>query len=140
MTEFVLEKMKQWLMSCPLWEGRLFVDCHDGRPGSAGLYPAGVEQVQRREDVLGNVTAVYRCHFDLLRVTTGQQDNTQNAHWLLEFQNWVHQQCCQGLAPKFGDEPAREQIRAEKGRLKSAPQTGTGIYTVHLTAEFVWKG
>ena len=61
MMENVIEKMKQWLMTCPLWEGALFVDHHAGRPGSAGLYPVGVEQVERREDVLGNVTAVYRC-------------------------------------------------------------------------------
>ena len=140
MNDSILQAMIQWLKTCPIWEGQLFVDFHDGNPGSVGLYPAGVEEIDRREDVLGNVTARYRCHFELLRITAGQQDNTGAAVWLLQFQEWVRQQSRLGLTPTFGQEPAREQIRAEKGKLKSASQTGTGAYSVHLTAEYVLKG
>lgn len=132
----MLETMIAWLKTYPGWADTLYVDYTDGVPGSAGLYPAGVEEVSRKEDVLGNLQVRYKAHFDLDRITTGQQDNTENAAWLLEFQDWVRQQSGAGLAPTFGDEPDREHIRAEKGKLKSASQTGTGTYTVHLTAEY----
>lgn len=137
MKETILQAMTDWLKTCPLWEDTLFVDYTDGIPGKSGLYPGGVEEISRREDVLGNVTARYRCHFDLVRITAGQQDNRENAAWLLKFQDWVRQQDRAGLAPKFGTEPSREHIRAEKGKLKSASQTGTGTYVVHLSAEYV---
>lgn len=134
-----LEKLRQWLLTYPKWDagGLLYIDYTDGVPGNSGLYPAGLEEVSRREDVLGNVTVGCRYHFALYRVTTGQADNRDNAQWLLDFQSWVRAQSQAGLAPTFGDEPAREQIRAEKGRLHKASQTGTGTYTVTLTADFV---
>lgn len=134
-----LEKVRQWLLSYPKWEegGLLYIDYTDAVPGNAGLYPSGLEMVSRREDVLGNVTVQNRYHFALYRVVTGQEDNTQNAQWLMEFQQWVQSQSVAGLAPQFGDEPARERMRAEKGKLKEASQTGTGTYMVTLTAEFI---
>ena len=91
----------------------------------------------RREDLLGNVTVGYRCRFALYRVTAGGCENGENAQWLLEFQRWVQAQSAAGLAPTFGDDPARERIRAEKGRLYQASQPGTGTYTVTLTADYV---
>ena len=134
-----LEKVRRWVQTFPQWEEQLHIDYTGAVPGNAGLFPVGMEEVGRREDVLGNVTVSCRCRFSLYRVTTGQGDNTHNAQWLLDFQNWIQAQSAAHLAPAFGDEPAREQIRAEKGRLKNASQTGTGIYAVELTAEFVKK-
>lgn len=132
-----LEKMTTWLQTFPLWqEESLSVDYVDALPGNAGLYPEGLEQVSRREDVLGNVTVENRLHFVLYRVTAGQQDNRENSLWLLELQSWVQQQSAAGLVPSFGDVPHRERISAQKGKLKSASQTGTGKYTVNLTVEF----
>lgn len=132
-----LEKMTAWLQTFPLWQGEtLYVDYVDAVPGNAGLYPEGLEQVSRREDVLGNVTVKNRLHFVLYRVTAGQQDNRENSAWLLELQKWVQEQSAAGLAPSFGDAPHRERICAQKGKLKSASQTGTGTYTVNLTVEF----
>lgn len=136
----MLEKIISWLKTCPLWEDTLTVDYHSGTPGSGGLYPAGVEELNRREDVLGNVTIRCRAHFDLMRVTPGQRDGYDNALWLLQFQDWVQTQSRMGLAPTFGSEPDREVIRAQKGKLSRASQTGTGIYTVHLSADYVIKG
>lgn len=133
-----LEKMTAWLQTFPLWqENRLHVDHLDAVPGNAGLYPGGLEEVARREDVLGYVTVQNRLHFVLYRVTPGQQDNGENSRWLLEFQTWVQKQCALGLAPHFGDDPTQERIRAEQGKLKSASQTGTGKYAVAITAEYV---
>lgn len=136
----MLEKLISWLKTFPLWEDTLTVDYNRGTIGSAGLYPGGVEEIERREDILGNVTVRNRAHFDLTRVTTGQQDSYDNAAWLLAFQDWVQTQSRKGLAPVFGSEPAREVIRAKQGKLKTASQTGTGTYTVHLTADYVIKG
>ena len=134
-----IEKLRQWLLTYPAWDagGLLYIDYTDGVPGNSGLFPAGVEEVSRREDLLGNVTVGYRCRFALYRVTAGGCENGENAQWLLEFQRWVQAQSAAGLAPTFGDDPARERIRAEKGRLDRASQTGTGTYTVTLTADFV---
>ena len=140
MKENILEKAVAWLKKCPMWGERLTVDYTDGLPGSVGLFPLGVEEISRREDVAGGVSTHCRCVFHLDRVTEGQQDNTENARWLLAFQDWVRQQSLAGLAPVFGHEPAREHIRAEKGRLHKASQTGTAIYRVVLTAEFVLQG
>lgn len=134
-----LEKVRQWVLTYPQWgEGtQLHMDYTDAVPGNGGLYPTGQEEVSRREDVLGNVTVQCRYRFSLYRVTTGQEDNGANAQWLMGFQQWVQQQSAAGLAPKFGDAPEKEWIRAEKGKLGEASQTGTAVYAVTLTAEFV---
>ncbi len=133
----VLEKLRQWLMTFPQWDGnRMEIDYTDGVPGHTGLYPTGLQELRRREDVLGNITADCRYVFSLYRLTHGQQDNEENAQWLLALQDWVQAQSAAGLAPTFGDVPAGERLRAENGRLKSADQTGTAVYAVTLTAEF----
>ena len=132
-----LEKVRQWLLSYPKWEegGVLYVDHTDAVPGNGGLYPLGLEELSCREDLLGNVTVQCRLRFTFYRVTAGQ-DQT-HAQWLLDFQQWVQQQSAAGLAPKFGDERHKERLRAEKGKLSEASQTGTGTYAVTLTAEFI---
>lgn len=129
----MLETMKTWLMTYPGWEGTLQFDYLDAVPSSNGLYPRGVAELSRREDVLGNVKVRYGCSFLLRRTAaTGEE----NARWLLNFQNWVAEQDMLGLAPKFGDEPKTERIRAFEGRLDSHKQVGSALYTVQLTAEF----
>ena len=131
-----LEKMVQWLKTFPLWEDDLHIDDLGAAPSNTGLYPGGLEEVSRREDVLGNVTVVCRLHFLLYRRTARQQDNGESSRWLLQLQDWVQKQSAAGLAPVFGDDPQKERIRAEKGKLQEASQTGTGKYVVAITAEF----
>ena len=131
----ILEKMQTWLMSYPGWGDReLCIDTTQAEPGSCGLFPAGLEQVNRRENVLGNVAEVWRCHFILRRIALRQE---AAAAWLLDFQDWVRNQSLQGLSPRFGDVPSQERIRAEKGKLLSVSQTGTGTYELKLTAEYM---
>ncbi len=134
-----LESVRQWVQTFPQWEegNLLYIDYTAAVPGNTGLFPLGLEEVGRTADILGGVTVRCRYRFSLYRVTTGQDDGTETAGWLLAFQNWVQEQSARGLAPVFGDDPARETLRAEKGRLKQAGQTGTGIYCVELIAEFV---
>ena len=56
----------------------------------------------------------------------------------MEFQTWVADQNRLGLAPKFGDDPKNERIRAFEGRRHDRSQAGCGRYTVMLTAEFTY--
>lgn len=129
----MLETMKAWLETFPKWEGTLQFDYADAVPGNSGLYPRGITELSRREDVLGNVKTRYSCAFTLRRAAAQSQENAQ---WLLDLQNWVMEQDRLGLAPKFGDEPKTERLRAFEGRLDSHHQVGSSMYTVQLTAEF----
>ena len=134
-----LELIRQWVRSYPEWEEgeELHIDYTEAVPCNGGLFPIGLEEVSRREDLLGNVTVQCRYRFNLYRVTAGQ--GPENAQWLMRFQQWVQQQSAAGLAPRFGDVPQKEWIRAEKGKLQESSQAGTGMYAVTLTAEFVKK-
>ena len=81
----MLEKMETWLQTFPMWEEgcSLQIDHTGAEPGSNGLFPLGMEEMERREDVLGNVKAYCRCRFKLFRVVTAQAGNPENAQWLL---------------------------------------------------------
>ena len=129
----MLERVCSWLQTFPLWEGTLQVDYADAIPGSTGLYPRGITELSRREDVLGNVTVRCSWGFALQRAALPGEEN---ARWLLDLQNWVMEQERLGLTPKFGDDPKTERLRAQEGKLNNSFQTGSGLYTVQLTAEF----
>lgn len=130
----ILEKMRDWILGFPGWGSQeLQIDDLAAAPDQCGLFPTGMEQVSCREDVLGNVTAVWRCHFLLRRTALRCEDA---AAWLLDFQDWVRSQSLQGKAPHFGDAPGQERVRAEMGKLSSAAQTGTGVYELKITAEY----
>ena len=129
----MLESMKAWLETFPLWDGVLQFDYADSLPGNTGLYPKGMTELSCKEDVLGNRKTRLCCGFTLRRSGAGGQ---KNAQWLLDFQNWVMEQDRLGLAPKFGDEPSKERIRAFEGRLDRHKQVGNNFYTVQLTVEF----
>lgn len=131
MTE--LEKVSQWLQTFPEWTGSLTVDYADAVPGNTGLYPKGMTELSRREDVLGNVRVRCQYAFCLRRVAA---PDIENAQWLLSLQQWVQQQAIRGLAPVFGDEPHEERIRAFDGKLQQRAQVGSEHYTVMLTVEF----
>ena len=119
----LLEKLKAWVVTFPLWgEAAPNVDTVGAAPENCGLFPLGAEELSRRADVLGNVTARYRWQFLLRRVALQQEDA---ARWLLEFQHWAQKHSQQDWG----------SVRAEKGKLVSAAQTGTGVYEVKLTVE-----
>lgn len=131
----VLERITGWLQTFPLWEGELAIDSLKPVPGSVGIFPRGVEELSRREDVLGNVRASNRLELMLYRVSDG--DGKQAAAWLLALQEWVNGQSAAGLAPQLGDVPGEEKLFARQGRLSAPAQTGTGRYAVKITAEYV---
>ena len=134
-----LEKLKQWLVTYPGWEDTLAVDFTEAAPGNAGLFPAGLEEIERQEDILGNLQVHCRYRFVLYRKTMGQADGTANAQWLLAFQNWVQQQCAAGQNPHFGDVPDKERMQAQKGSLTASSGVGTVTYAVTLIADFIKK-
>ena len=119
-----LEELKSWLSTYPGWE-----------MGYHGPFPKVFEETSRREDVLGNNLVGCRYEVTLFWETMGQGDEAENARRLLDFQKWVQQQSMSGHAPHFGDVPARERIRAEKGGLTVGTQTVT--YTITLIADFM---
>lgn len=121
-----LEKLQAWLSAYPHWEASLANIC---------VLPKGVEETSRREDVLGNTLVGCRYYVTLFWEMTGRCDEAENARRLLEFQSWVQQQSAMGLAPKFGDVPAQEKIRAEKGGCTPGAQIVS--YTVTLVADFM---
>ena len=130
-----LKILRDWICQFPLWgDMPLHVDTLSAQPENAGLYPLGMEVLERKTDLLGNVTERCRQKFDLLRAVVPGEDP---AKWMLGFAQWVQQQGVLGLAPRFGDVPAAEQIRAEKGRLKEITAAGTAVYVVTITAEYM---
>lgn len=135
----MLENMKVWLQTFPQWEGNIQVDYLEAVPGNTGLYPKGITEISRREDVLGNVKVRCRSTFLLRKTADGTEEN---ARWLLAFQQWVMEQNRLGLTPKFGDEPKTERLLAADGRLENHAQVGSSLYTVQLQAEFtkIYRG
>ena len=129
----MLDTVQTWLQTYPGWEGTLQLDYAEAVPGNSGLYPKGFTELSRREDVQGNLTVRCSCTFTLRRMAAA---GGENAKWLLELQRWVADQSRLGLAPRFGDDPGRERIRAFEGRLDRYTQAGTACYTVQLSVEF----
>ena len=129
----ILDKIRQWLLTFPQWEeGRLlYIDHTDGVPGNAGLFPAGMEEIRRSEDVLGNVKLRCRYNFALYRVGVAPQLEV-DARWLMDFTHWVQSQSAAGLAPKLGEDT---RWSAQQGRLRQVKSPGTGLYAIVLSAE-----
>ena len=121
-----LELVRQWLLRFPQWGQKpLAVDCTGPKPGSCGLFPVGLEQIRRRENVLGVVTYRYRRQFLLRRAACRGEDG---AAWIMALEDWVSRNPGPGLG-------ADCIVRAEKGRiLKTDAQIAT--YEVKLTIEY----
>ena len=127
-----MEKIMDWLKTYPKWgDGEITADYLSPEPGSVALYQQGLQETERKSDVLGNLTIGYRCRFLLRRMAC------PGDLWLEDFQNWVQLQSAQGLAPSFGDVPASERIWAENGKLVEVSQPGTGVYQVTLVVDFI---
>ncbi len=133
----ILEKVQQWLQTYPGWEDSLTVDMIPSGGGNAGLFPGGVVEHSRREDILGNRQVRCSLSFALRRQAAVGEDNRDHAAWLLDFQQWVGLQSLAGLTPRLGDVPQQETMQAEKGSLQRVSSTGIGTYTVTLTANFI---
>ena len=122
-----LQELKEWLASFDGW-GLAAVDSTDAAPGSCGVFPMGQQVLYSREDVLGNAKKRLRQTYVLRKVAPRGETA---AGWLMDLQAHISENA--HTAPRFGDD---QTIRAEKGRLEKAAQTGLGIYAVNLIVEF----
>ena len=137
-----LERIRSWISTYPATDRlrSLTIDYYAPRQED-GIQPAGVEEISRREDLLGGITVVNQYNLGLFYVLDGDAPDSgeANAVWILGFQQWVQEQSIRRLAPVFGDEPAAERIQAGNGALYARDEDGTATYVLQLTAQFQKK-
>lgn len=140
-----LEKVKSWIATYPEFDilGSFQVDYADHVPANGGIFPSGLVEVQRRQDIFGKVTVTNQYNFGLYYVFAKDPKDdvgaTINADWVMDFQEWVQKQSATGQAPVFGDEPMDERIMAQNGVLYDADEDGTATYMVQLSVQFIKK-
>ena len=140
-----LEKIKVWLGRYPGFDilSVFQVDYTSEVPGCGGLFPAGLVELSRRRDILGNVTVENQYNFAiycLLEKAPGDDTGAaENSAWVMGLQEWVQRQSVLGLAPRFGSGTAPEVIRAENGTLYEVDGEGTALYSVQLSVRFEVK-
>lgn len=138
-----LERLRAWLASYPGYNilDNMLVDYINEIPGAASLLPAGLVEISRTEDILGNVTVRNQYNFGLylaLEKSPGDDiASAYNAGWVLDFQRWVQAQSVTRAAPTFGNiDQRRETIKAQNGALLDTGKEGVAVYVVQLSAEF----
>ena len=138
-----LEKIREWITTFPKHDiiADFMVDFVDQViPGSGSLAPAGLVEVSRTEDIVGNVTVKNQYNFGLYytfrKPPSDDVDAMQNAEWVMDFQRWVQEQSALHVAPTFGDDPQSERIQAQNGVLYAASEEGAGVYMVQLSVQF----
>lgn len=138
-----LAKVRAWLNTYPgisRLQG-LRVDYYAPQPGDGSIDPSGLTEVSSTEDILGNKVVENQYNFGLyyvLEKSPGDDEGaTENADWIMDFQEWVQEQSKRSLAPTFGDNPKAEQIRAQNGAIFAADEEGTAIYSVQLSINFI---
>ena len=101
MDEAQLKILCDWLRTAPALAGvkQLWVDGAPVVPGTAGLFPAGVQVTERRVNLLGEVREKCRAAFTLrLVLPYGGSSARENAALLLELQRWVLAESAGGRA------------------------------------------
>ena len=141
----VLEKVRTWLQTYPQI-GRLLglkVDYYSEKPDNSSIAPSGLVEVSRKMDILGNITVEnqynFALYFVLLKPLEDDAIATENADWLMDFQEWVQEQSIRRKIPVFGDDPEKETVKAQNGINEFAGLDGTGGYTVQLSINFFKK-
>lgn len=135
-----LKTLCDWLRTAPALAGvkTLWVDGTPAVPGTAGLFPAGVQVTERRVNLLGEVRERCCASFTLRMVLPyGDHSAETNAAALLDLQTWVLRQSAAGQAPVFGNaDTDRERLTAANAKLERTTDEGTAVYAVQLKAEY----
>lgn len=141
-----LEKLKTWLRTYPGYDilSTFQVDYTDQVPNNGGVYPSGLVEVERRQDIMGNITVTNQYNFGLYYVFEKAPGDdvgaTVNAGWVMDFQEWVQEQSVTGQAPAFGDISQEERMLAQNGMLyETEGESGIATYMVQLSATFKLK-
>ena len=140
-----LEKIQDWIKTFPQYDAltTFSVDYTSAEPTNGGLMPAGLVEVSRTTDIVGNVTVSNQYNFTLyfvfLKSPGDETTAEENAQWLMDFQDWVQAQSATGKSPFFGDDARQETMKAQNGMLLEADAEGTAVYSVNLSANFVKK-
>ena len=128
-----LQKLGQWLQSYPPFAGQppqVVFTCQT--PQGLALTDSGLEEVSRKEDILGRKLVECRLHFALLLQQPGLEDGSQAE----AFQQWAQEQSLAQKAPTFGDIPRQERLYTRLRQLKHRVSSGVQQLAVELTAEF----
>ena len=141
-----LKRLRDWLATYPGYDilDNMLVEYIDEIPGAASRMPAGLVEIGRTEDILGNVTAQNQYNFGLylaLEKSPGDEiASAYNAGWVRGFQGWVKARGTARTAPTFGNvDQRRESIKAQNGALVDTDEKGVAVYIVQLSAEFKTK-
>lgn len=135
-----LETVKKWLETYPGYDilSAFQVDYTDQIPANGGIFPAGLVEVSRTEDIVGNVTVQNQYNFGLYYVLEkAPGDDTGaaiNADWIMDFQEWVQEQSVTKAVPQFGDKTI--SAKAQNGALYDATDEGTATYMVQLSINY----
>mgnify|MGYP000035665939 FL=1 len=135
-----LETVKEWIATYPGHDilSAFSVDYTDQIPANGGIFPSGLVEIRRTEDILGNVEVENQYNFGLYYVFEKSPGDdvgaTINADWIMDFQEWVQEQSIRGTVPKFGDKTTA--ARAQNGVLYEADEEGTATYMVQLSLSF----
>lgn len=137
-----LERIRNWIATFPDHKklDGFQVDYTDAVPNNGGIFPSGLVEISRAENILGDVAVKNQYNFGLYYVFTKAPGDDAgaavNADWVMAFQKWVQEQSILRLAPTFGDEPETERIQAQNGVLYAAEEEGTATYMVQLSVNF----
>lgn len=115
----ILEKLRQFLLGFPGFDGELPVDFTQDGQDASGLFPAGLTEVDRHIDLLGNMQVRYECLFTLHHRMQPGQDSAQ---WLLEFENWLTERT--------------SAVQIQKAKAQEVSRLNSGLCTVSLAVSF----
>lgn len=131
-----LERVREWLKTYPGYDilRKFQVDYTSQIPCNGGIFPAGLVEVSRSEDVCGGVEVKNQYNFGLYYVFEKSPGDDVgagiNAEWIMDFQEWVQN----STPPQFGDRTI--SASAQNGALYSAEAEGTATYMVQLSILF----
>lgn len=135
-----IETIKNWIATYPGHNilSEFSVDYTDQIPANGGIFPAGLTEVSRTQDVTGDTLVQNQYNFGLYYVfekSPGDDEGAEiNADWIMDFQEWVQEQSITGQCPKFGDRTT--EIKAQNGSMYDANAEGLATYMVQLSVSF----
>ena len=137
-----LSQIREWIAAFPDYDilSEFSVDYTDQIPNNGGIFPAGLTEVSRKTDILGNVTVVnqesFGIYVNFYKAPGDDAAAEVNQEWIADFQLWVQEQSVTGQAPIFGDIPYTEKVTASSGALYAASDEGLATYMVQLTINY----